>query len=220
MNNGKPLNIIYQDEDILVVLKEAGSVVYPDAVGERDSLGNDVISYLGESLEYKPSPVHRLDYHTSGLVIYALNKEINHVLSEEFKNHRIEKKYAGLARKITWKERTVSAPMAYDKKLKKMAVSEEGKEAVTIFSHLRDYDGFSLVEATPITGRSNQIRVHLDYLGSPLVGDDKYGDILLSKQFFLRAISIKLPKLDNYPKISEKIFLAPYLEDLKRYLES
>ncbi len=178
-----PLEIIYEDTDIIVVNKPKGLVVHP-AVGNLDgTLVNAIMAICKDSLsgiggEIRPGIVHRLDKDTSGVLIIAKN-DVTHVnLSEQIKNHEVEKTYIALVRGIVKEnEATINMPIGRSTKdRKKMAVSKSGKNAITHFKVLKRYEKYTLLEIKIETGRTHQIRVHLSHIGYPVVGDYTYSN--------------------------------------------
>ena len=179
-----PLDIIYEDKDILVVNKPKGMVVHP-ANGNLDgTLVNAVMAICKDSLsgiggEIRPGIVHRLDKDTSGAILVAKNDKAHIVLSEQLKNHEVKKTYLALVRGIVKEnEATINMPIARSTKdRKKMAVDKKGKEAITHFKVLGRYRGkYTLLEINIETGRTHQIRVHLSHIGFPIVGDEVYSN--------------------------------------------
>ena len=179
-----PLDIIYEDKDILVVNKPKGMVVHP-ANGNLDgTLVNAVMAICKESLsgiggEIRPGIVHRLDKDTSGAILVAKNDKSHIALSEQLKNHEVKKTYLALVRGIIKENQaTINMPIARSTKdRKKMAVDKKGKEAITHFKVLGRYKGkYTLLEIRIETGRTHQIRVHLSHIGFPIVGDEVYSN--------------------------------------------
>ncbi len=178
-----PLDIIYEDDDIIVVNKQKGLVVHP-ANGNLDgTLVNAIMAICKDSLsgiggEIRPGIVHRLDKDTSGLIIIAKN-DIAHInLSEQIKNRQIKKTYIALVRGVIKEnEATINMPIARSTKdRKKMAVSKNGKNAITHFKVIKRYDKYTLLEIKIETGRTHQIRVHMSQIGYPIIGDTVYSN--------------------------------------------
>ena len=204
-----PIEIIYEDEDIIVVNKPKGLVVHP-AIGNPDgTLVNAIMAICKDSLsgiggEIRPGIVHRLDKDTSGILIIAKNDAAHINLSEQIKNHEVEKTYIALVRGIVKEnEATINMPIGRSTKdRKKMAVNKNGKNAITHFRVLNRYEKYTLLEIKIETGRTHQIRVHLSHIGYPVVGDYTYsngkndfnveGQMLHSKK-----IKFKHPKSDK-----------------------
>lgn len=178
-----PLDIVYEDNDIVIVNKEKGMVVHPANGNPDGTLVNAIMAICKDSLsgiggEIRPGIVHRLDKDTSGLIIIAKNDKAHMVLSGMIKNHEVKKTYIALVRGVVKEnEATINMPIARSTKdRKKMAVSKIGKNAITHFKVLERYDGYTLLEINIETGRTHQIRVHLSYIGYPIVGDVVYSN--------------------------------------------
>lgn len=178
-----PISILYQDNDIIVVNKPKGMVVHPANGNWDGTLVNAIMAICKDSLsgiggEIRPGIVHRLDKDTSGAIIIAKNDEAHINLSNQIKNHEVEKTYIALVRGIVKvNEATIDMPIARSiSDRKKMAVSEKGKRAITHFKVLKRYlkDNCSLLEIKIETGRTHQIRVHLSQIGYPIIGDNVY----------------------------------------------
>jgi len=175
------LNIVYEDNDVAVVEKPTGIVVHPAAGTGDNTLVNGLL-YEMEELggikgEVRPGIVHRIDKDTSGLLMVAKNDKAVDSLCEQLKNHTVNRLYVGLVVGVIQEEKgRIDAPIGRDPNdRKKMAVIENGKNAVTNFRVLERYKKFTLVEFKLETGRTHQIRVHMKYIGYPLVGDPQYG---------------------------------------------
>ena len=176
-----PIEIIYEDSDIIVVNKPKGLVVHPANGNPDGTLVNAIMAICKDSLsgiggKIRPGIVHRLDKDTSGILIIAKNDKAHMILSEQIKNHEVEKTYIALVRGIVKEnEATINMPIGRSTKdRKKMAVAKTGKPAVTHFKVLKRYDNYSLLEVKIETGRTHQIRVHLSQIGYPVVGDITY----------------------------------------------
>ena len=179
-----PIEILYEDKDIIVINKPKGMVVHPGNGNPDGTLVNAVMAICKDSLsgiggEIRPGIVHRLDKDTSGAIIVAKNDKAHLKLSEELKNHNIKKTYIALVRGIIKEnEATINMPIARSKKdRKKMAVDKNGKEAITHFKVIDRFDGkYTLLEINIETGRTHQIRVHLSHIGYPIIGDNTYSN--------------------------------------------
>ena len=177
-----PLDIIYEDKDIIVVNKPKGMVVHPGNGNKEGTLVNAVLAYAkdlsGIGGELRPGIVHRIDKDTSGLIIIAKNDEAHRNLSEQIKNHKVTKIYTALVRgNISEDDATINMPIGRDKNdRKKMAVTNDGKEAITHFKVLKRYGDYTLLKLKIDTGRTHQIRVHLAKIGHPVVGDETYSN--------------------------------------------
>jgi len=209
-----PLDIRYEDDDFLVINKAAGMVVHPAAGHERGTLVNAVLAHCpdlpGIGGEKRPGIVHRLDKETSGLIIVAKHDKALRHLQKQFKARTVSKSYLALVEgHIQPPQATIDAPIGRDpRQRKRMAVIRPGssarsRAAQTVYTLLRSYDGFSLVECQPLTGRTHQIRVHLAFAGYPIIGDTVYGPRqprLPLKRHFLHAAKLAILRpADNQP---------------------
>jgi len=200
-----PLDIRYEDDDILLINKPAGIVVHPSVGNESGTLVNAVLYYCpdteGIDFTLRPGIVHRLDKYTSGLIIVAKNDRALRYMQAQFKERTIKKRYVALVEgKITPEAALIDAPLGRDpKQRKKMAVippnsSATSRESQTKYETAVSYNNFTLVDCYPITGRTHQIRVHLAYVGYPIVCDHIYGRRRASfpelKRHFLHAAQI------------------------------
>ena len=178
-----PLDIIYEDNDIIVINKPKGMVVHPANGNPDGTLVNAIMAICKDSLsgiggEIRPGIVHRLDKDTSGIIIVAKNDKAHINLSEQIKDHKVKKTYIALVRGIVKEnEATINMPIGRNEKdRKKMAVTKKGKEAITHFKVLQRYDKYTLLQVNIETGRTHQIRVHLSQIGYPIVGDEVYSN--------------------------------------------
>lgn len=173
-----PVNVLYEDEDILAVNKPACVATHPSMGHYCDTLANGVVSYIGnENFIFRA--VNRLDRQTSGVVLIAKNVWSAYILGEQLKNGKIKKAYYALCEKIPNKSMgEIAAPIAREQEsIIKRCVSEKGKYAKTLYKVCDIKNGMALVFAEPITGRTHQIRVHLAHIGCPIFGDDMYGSV-------------------------------------------
>ena len=178
-----PVDIIYEDKDIIVVNKPKGMVVHPANGNPDGTLVNAIMAICKDSLsgiggEIRPGIVHRLDKDTSGLLIVAKNDMAHVNMSEQIKRHEVKKTYIALVRGIVKEnEATIDMPIGRSNSdRKKMAVTKTGKNAVTHIKVLKRYDKYTLLEINIETGRTHQIRVHLAHIGYPVIGDYIYSN--------------------------------------------
>lgn len=178
-----PLNVIYEDDDILVVNKQKGLVVHPGNGNPDGTLVNAIMARCKDSLsgiggEIRPGIVHRIDKDTSGLLIVAKNDNSHINLSNQIKNHEVKKTYIALVRgRIKENQATIDMPISRSTKDRtKMAVSKNGKNAITHIKVLEKFSNYTLLEVNIETGRTHQIRVHLSEIGYPIVGDYVYSN--------------------------------------------
>ena len=181
-----PIDIIYEDDDIVVVNKESGMVVHPAAGNPDGTLVNALLYHCGDSLSgvggvARPGIVHRIDKDTSGLLVVAKNDDAHIFLSEQLKTHSVSRVYhAVVVGNLKEMSGTVDEPIGrHPVDRKKMAVIKNdaytSREAVTHYKVIKRFHGFDYVQCELETGRTHQIRVHMAYLGHPLLGDEVYG---------------------------------------------
>jgi 23S rRNA pseudouridine1911/1915/1917 synthase len=176
-----PLDIVYEDEDVIVVNKPQGMVVHPAAGHPSHTLVNALLYHtrdLADSPEgFRPGIVHRIDKDTSGLLMVAKNAAARESLEKQLAAKSNKRQYLAIVHgNFAEEDGTIDAPIGRNPKdRKQMAVVEKGKSAVTHFKVLEQYQGYSLVECQLETGRTHQIRVHMAYIGHPLAGDPLYG---------------------------------------------
>ena len=227
-----PIEIIYEDSDIIVVNKPKGLVVHPANGNPDGTLVNAIMAICKESLsgiggKLRPGIVHRLDKDTSGLLIVAKNDEAHINLSKQIKDRKVKKTYIALVRgTVPENEATINMPIGRSQKdRKKMAVVKDGKEAITHFKVLERYvtdkGTYTLLEVKIDTGRTHQIRVHLAQIGYPVIGDSVYSNG--KNEFGIEGQALHSKMLDFvHPKTGEKMHLeAPlpkYFEDVLKIL--
>ncbi len=178
-----PLNVVYEDSDLLVINKERGMVVHPAAGHFSGTLVNALMHHCGDSLSgingvLRPGIVHRLDKDTSGVMLVAKTDFAHKSLAEQIKEHSVRREYHALCiGNLRDDEGTISAPIGrHHTDRKKMSVTEKNsRDAVTHYRVIARYRGFTYVSCILETGRTHQIRVHMSHIGHPLVGDSVYG---------------------------------------------
>ena len=214
-----PLDIIYEDNDIIVVNKPKGMVVHPASGNLEGTLVNAIMSICKDSLsgiggEIRPGIVHRLDKDTSGLLIVAKNDLAHINMSNQIKNRQVKKIYIALVRgNINEEEATINMPIGRSTKdRKKMAVRKDGKEAITHFKVLKRYSNYTLLQLKIDTGRTHQIRVHLSEIGHPVVGDIVYSNG--KNEFGVQGQMLHAKSLDfKHPITNKQMHLEAELPD-------
>ena len=180
-----PVEIIYEDTDIIVVNKPKGMVVHPANGNPDGTLVNAIMAICKDSLsgiggEIRPGIVHRIDKDTSGILIIAKNDKAHINLSEQIKNHEVQKTYIAMVRgMVKENEATINMPIGRSTRdRKKMAVTQNGKQAITHFKVIKRFPNHNctLLEIKIETGRTHQIRVHLSQIGYPIIGDSVYSN--------------------------------------------
>ena len=228
-----PLDVIYEDNDILVVNKQKGLVVHPGNGNLDGTLANAVMAHCKDSLsgiggELRPGIVHRLDKDTSGLLIIAKNDKAHIKMSEQIKDRKVKKTYIALVRGIiSENEATINMPIGRSTKdRKKMAVTKNGKEAITHFKVLNRFTtnkaSYTLLEVKIDTGRTHQIRVHMAEIGHPVIGDTVYSNG--KNEFGVVGQCLHAKKLEFTHPITEKEMnleapLPEYFEKIIEELE-
>ena len=226
-----PLDVIYEDNDIIVINKPKGMVVHPANGNPDGTLVNAVMAKCKDSLsgiggEIRPGIVHRLDKDTSGCIIVAKNDKAHINLSNQLKNHEVKKTYIALVRGIIKEnEATINMPISRSNKdRKKMAVNKDGKNAITHFRVLGRYKNkYTLLEINIETGRTHQIRVHLSNIGFPIIGDEIYSNGKNEWEIHGQAlhawkIEFKHPITEKEIKLEAEIpeYFKDIIEELKK----
>ena len=176
-----PLDILYEDDDVIVVNKPKGMVVHPAAGHYTGTLVNALMHHCGSSLSgingcMRPGIVHRIDMDTTGSLIVCKNDKSHASIAEQLKEHTVNRRYWAICHGVLKQEEgVINKPIGrHPTDRKKMAVNEKGKPAVTHYKVLKQFDKFSLIECVLETGRTHQIRVHMASIGHPLLGDEVY----------------------------------------------
>ena len=197
-----PLDVVYEDDDILIINKPQGMVVHP-ANGHYSGTLVNALMFMEDSLSsingvIRPGIIHRIDKDTSGLLCVAKNDNAHHFLAEQLKDHTMAREYVALVRGIIKENSgTIEMPIGRDKKdRQKMAVVKEGKPAVTHFQVLERFKDHTLVKCQLVSGRTHQIRVHMSAIGHPVEGDPLYAgknyDKIYKNGQLLVAFKLKL----------------------------
>lgn len=229
-----PIEVIYEDDDILVVNKPKGLVVHPANGNPDGTLVNAIMAICKDSLsgiggELRPGIVHRLDKDTSGLLIVAKNDKAHINMSEQIKDRKVKKTYIALVRgTIAENEATINMPIGRSTKdRKKMAVNKNGKEAITHFKVLDRYTtskaSYCLLEVKIDTGRTHQIRVHMAEIGHPVIGDMVYSNG--KNEFGIEGQCLHAKRLEFNHPINEKEMkleapMPEYFENIIKELEN
>ncbi len=176
-----PLNILYEDKDLIVVNKVQGMVVHPAPGNYNGTLVNALLFHCKDLSSIngviRPGIVHRIDKDTSGVLVIAKNDETHNKLSEQLKDHSMKREYCALVEgRLKNEKGTIDKPLARNKRDRlKIGIVEGGKRAVTHYEVIERYNGYTLIKCMLETGRTHQIRVHMASIGFPLVGDPLYG---------------------------------------------
>ena len=177
-----PLQVIYEDKDLAVISKPPGLVVHPAPGNYAHTLVNALLYRFKELSDInpdRPGIVHRLDKETSGLMVVAKNNAAHLALAAQFAKHTVKRKYVALVKgRVEFDENIIELPIGrhpYKRKNMSVGFGEKTRYAKTYYRTLKRSTGFSLLELEPFTGRTHQLRVHLSFLGHPVLGDNKYG---------------------------------------------
>ena len=227
-----PLDILFDDRDLVVVNKPAGMVVHPAAGNQSGTLVNALLHHVkdlsGIGGETRPGIVHRLDKGTSGVMVVAKHDEAHRELARQFHDREVEKEYVALAWGLVQQRKRINAAIGRDPKnrLKMTTRASRARDAVTRVTWSRDLRGVTLLRVTIATGRTHQIRVHLSAIGHPIVGDALYGGVHRRVAQSLRAVQrLTRPFLHaeriafTHPRTGERLsFTAPLPADLEAVL--
>ncbi|MDR1628503.1 MAG: RluA family pseudouridine synthase [Oscillospiraceae bacterium] len=226
-----PLDIIYEDNDLLVVNKQKGMVAHPAPGNYTSTLVNALMNHCGDSLSgingvIRPGIVHRIDKDTSGLLIVAKNDFSHSLLAMQIKEHSFKREYEAIVHGNILKDSgTIDAPIGRDPiSRKKMCVTNKcSKRAVTHYRVIKRYGNYTHVRLELKTGRTHQIRVHMAYIGYPLVGDMVYGlnknknfDLFQGQCLHARVIGFLHPKNNEYLEITSD--LPKYFKNYLKFL--
>lgn len=225
-----PIDILYEDDDILIVNKERGMVVHPSNGHYSGTLVNAILYHCKDSLStingvIRPGIVHRIDKDTSGVLCICKNDVSHKRIAEQFSSHTNKRKYYAIVRgNIINDAGIINKPIGRDKRNRlRMAVDKDGKEAITNYKVLKRYKGYTFIECDLHTGRTHQIRVHMKDLGFPLLGDLTYGKV--DKNFkdldgqVLHAYYLEFEHPSTKKIVSFKSKLPDYFEKILNRLD-
>jgi len=215
------IDIIYEDDDIAVINKSAGMVVHVTKSHPLDTLQNAIYyKWENENKQFKTRFVNRLDMDTSGIVVIAKNKYVHHYIQNQNINGEIDKKYILIVEGIIHeKEGYINAPImrAEGHPLRRI-VHSDGKESISKYKVIEEFNGYSLVEVKLITGRTHQIRVHFSHIGHPIVGDTLYNEnktkLISHQALHAKTISFIHPRNKEY-----MTFEAELPDDFRKVIE-
>ncbi len=217
-----PVDIIYEDNDLMVINKQSGLVVHPGSGNKNNTLVNALIyrgKHLSSKEDLRPGIVHRIDKDTSGLMLVAKNNKVHEILADDFKHKRIKREYIALLDGVFPNlNATIDAPIGRDPKdRKRMTIKSGGKKAITHLTVLKKYQNYTLVSLILDTGRTHQIRVHMQYIGYPVHNDPTYNN-KKSNGFgqFLHSVKIEF----RHPITNEIMtFEAPLPKEFQKFLD-
>jgi 23S rRNA pseudouridine1911/1915/1917 synthase len=219
-----PLEVIYEDDDVLVINKAAGLVVHPAPGHQGGTVVNALLAryptFSDPEQPDRPGIVHRLDRDTSGVLIIAKNPNARRFLQRQFHKRTTEKLYVALVLGQPKTARgTIEGPIGrHATHRQKRAVLAEGRPAITHYETIEEFEGFTFLRIRPVTGRTHQIRVHLEAIGLPVAGDEMYGSkrkkIKGLNRHFLHAEQLTIP----LPNGETQTFVAPLPYDLEQVL--
>lgn len=223
------LDIVYEDNDLLVINKPQGMVVHPAPGNYSGTLVNALMFHCHGNLSaingvIRPGIVHRIDKDTSGLLVVAKNNDAHLALSEQIKDKKAVRKYYALVNGRVKESGTVNRPIGrHPKDRKKMAIVPGGREAVTHYNVIESFDRYTLLECILETGRTHQIRVHMTSLGHSIVGDKTYGTAkeefkLKGQLLHAKTIGFNHPKTGEYMEFSAEI--PEYFSNVLNKLQS
>jgi 23S rRNA pseudouridine1911/1915/1917 synthase len=215
-----PLDILYEDRDVIVIDKPAGMVVHPGAGQETHTLVHALLHHCGELSNVsreRPGIVHRLDKETSGVMVAAKNNQTHLNLAKQFKKHSIHRRYIALVEgSVPFDEGFVDVPLkrhVVDRKKMSVSFCDEAKEARTFYRVLGRFKDYTAVELLPETGRTHQLRVHMSYLGHPILGDAVYGRKTNFSRLALHAKDLGF----EHPATKEHVeFSSPLPAEMKK----
>ncbi|MCX5711754.1 MAG: RluA family pseudouridine synthase [Candidatus Omnitrophica bacterium] len=209
-----PIVVVYEDKDVAVINKPVGLVVHPAPGNREHTLANALLhrfKKLSDVNPGRPGIVHRLDKETSGIMVIAKNNKAHLHLAKQFSDHTIKRKYIALVEgRVEFDQNIIEVPIErHPLNRKSMAVGygPASKYAKTLYRTIKRTDRYSLLELEPFTGRTHQLRVHLAFLGHPILGDEKYGKKILFKRLGLHALYLGFihPATEKFVEFSSKM---------------
>jgi len=209
-----PLEIVYEDQDVAVINKPSGLVVHPAPGNYEHTLVNALLYHfknLSDVNPQRPGIIHRLDKETSGLLVIAKNNHAHFALAEQFAKHSIKRKYVALVKgRVEFDENVIELPIGrhpYKRKNMSVGFGKKTKYAKTYYRTLKRAKDSSLLELEPFTGRTHQLRVHLAFVGHPILGDTKYGRNNEFARLALHAKSLRFthPRTGKFLEFSSRI---------------
>ncbi|MBR5648507.1 RluA family pseudouridine synthase [Pseudobutyrivibrio sp.] len=217
-----PIDILYEDDDVIVVNKPKGMVVHPAPGHYSGTLVNALMFHCRDSLsgingEIRPGIVHRIDMNTTGSLLVCKNDKAHNNIAAQIKVHSVNRIYKGIViGNFKDEEGTINAPIGRNPKdRKKMAVVANGREAITHYTVLEQFKGYSYVQFKLETGRTHQIRVHMAHIGHPLLGDDIYGKAVKNiegQTLHAQTLGFEQPTTGEYIEVNAPLPL--YFEEL------
>lgn len=220
------INVVYEDDDLIIINKDRGMVVHPAAGNPNGTLVNALLSHCRGRLSQingviRPGIVHRIDKNTTGLLVVAKNNSAHLKLAEQIKTRELKRQYYALVHGNVYSHGVINAPIARHRTdRKKMSVDSAGREAVTMYEAVKNYNDYTLLRCSLKTGRTHQIRVHMNHISHSIVGDDVYGR---RKEEFsnLRGQLLHAYKIGfSHPSSGKYVeFFAPLPADFRRILK-
>lgn len=228
------LEILYRDDELIAINKPAGMLVHRSWLDKHET--QFVMQTLRDQIGQHVFPIHRLDRPTSGVLLFALNREMARLMSEQFEQHHIEKGYLAVVRGYLLDKGEIDYPLKVilDKIADKYSQPKDAQQAVTVYQHLASVEmpypagkhqtaRYSLVELRPQTGRKHQLRRHMKHIYHPIMGDTKYGDLHQNRLFTEKTGCNRLMLHSHFlrfihPKTTQKIVMSAPLDEQWQHL--